>query len=399
MLPLPTELRPERDRTVGELELDDSQQAIAGALAALADATADSRDTLDPGQEVAVRRLLALPLPERQPLASASPGSGTAVPGSRRPMPLPGHLQAAEQATRYAAQLGFDAASAIYRIARRGSLRQYSRVRAQLTALGYEDPDPPRATLGAGGISLEELTEHFWDGWEVLLQAAATIAPPRALSRSERWRYPDIAALADVLDVENTPLDGINHALSTDPAFLAGWLTAVARAAGLDLPGISAQAQAALQSWPAGNRDIMYVMFAPPPAPGPGCDPARLDAADMTLLIDALGATSEWLAGSAYEILVAAREPDVGSRVAGVLAQMPADRRKNAAIVAIANDIDPPGVAGRYLDRDDPALRSAAAAAAEMLAGHGDHGSWAPVLARAGDERAAAGQVSVGTAG
>ena len=50
---------------------------------------------------------------------------------------------------------------------------------------------------------------------------------------------------------------------------------------------------------------------------------------------------------------------------------MPADRRKNAAIVAIANDADPPGAADRFLDRDDLALRSAAATAAVMLAGHG----------------------------
>jgi hypothetical protein len=398
VLPLPAELRTERDRALGELGLDDSLQAIAGALAALADAKADSSDTLDPGQEAAVRRFLAIPLPERQPSAPAVPGPGTVAPASRRAKPLPGYIQAGEQAARYAAQLGSDAASAIYRIARRGSHRQYSRVRAQLTALGYEDPDPPRAALSAGGISLEELTEHFWDGWEVLLQAAATIAPPRALSHSERWRYPDIAALADVLDVENATLDGINDALSTDPAFLAGWLRAVARAAGLDLPGISAQAQAAVPSWPAGNRDIMYVMFAPPPAPTPGCDPGRLDAADVTLLIEALGATSEWLAGSAYEILVAARDPDVGGRVAARLAQLPADRRKNAAIVAIVNDADPPGAADRLLDRDDPALRSAAADAAAMLAEHGgDPGSWAPVLARGG-EQAAAGQVSAGTA-
>jgi hypothetical protein len=36
-------------------------------------------------------------------------------------------------------------------------------------------------------------------------------------------------------------------------------------------------------------------MFAPPLAPAPGCDPGRLDVADVTLLIEALGATSEWL--------------------------------------------------------------------------------------------------------
>ena len=83
----------------------------------------------------------------------------------------------------------------------------------------------------------------------------------------------------------------------------------------------------------------------------------------------------------------------MGSRVTAGLTQMPADRRKNAAIVAIANDTDPPGAAGRFLNRDDPALRSAAAAA--MLSGRGgDPGSWAPALARAGDEQATARQVS-----
>ena len=232
VLPIPAELRPDRDRALDELELDDSQQTIAEALAALADATADARDTLDSGQEEAVRRLLALPLPERQPAAHSASGPGTPAPASKRAKPLPGHIQAAEQAARYAPKLGSDAASAIYQIARRGSLRQYSRVRAQLTALGYQDPDPPRVSPSPGGISLGELTEHFWDPWEVLLQAAASIAPPRPLSRSERWRYPDIAELADVLDIENASLDGINHALSTDPAFLAGWLRAVAHVAG-----------------------------------------------------------------------------------------------------------------------------------------------------------------------
>jgi hypothetical protein len=151
VLPLPAEMCPERDRVLGELALDDSQQAIAGALAALADAMADASDTLDPGQEAAVRRLLALPLPERQAQAPAVPGPDTTASASRRVRPLPGHIQEAEQVARYAAQLGSDAASAIYRIARRGSLRQYSHVRAQLTAMGYEDPNSPLAPLSAGG--------------------------------------------------------------------------------------------------------------------------------------------------------------------------------------------------------------------------------------------------------
>lgn len=147
---------------------------------------------------------------------------------------------------------------------------------------------------------------------------------------------------------ENAPLDGIDHALSADRAFLAGWFAAVATSC--------------------------MSCSLPPPSPTPGCDLARLDAADVTFLIEALGATSERAAESAYEILMAGGDLDVGSRVAAGLAQMPADRRKNAAIVAITNDADPPAAAERFLDQDDPVLRSAAAAAAAMLAGRGDLG-------------------------
>ena len=155
LLPLPAELRPERDHALDELGLDDSQQAIAGALAALADAMADSRDTLEPGQEAAVRRLLAFPLPERQPSAPAVPGQGPAAPASRRASLCPGISR------RPSRQPGMRPSSAPTLPARyTGSpaadpLRQYSRVRAQLTALGYEDPEPSRAPLGAGGISVE----------------------------------------------------------------------------------------------------------------------------------------------------------------------------------------------------------------------------------------------------
>jgi len=255
--------------------------------------------------------------------------------------------------------------------------------------------------LGAADISIDR--EHFWDEWEALLQAAASVAPPRPLSHSEHWRYPDLATLIDVLDVDNAPLDGIYYALTTDQALLTGWLKAVAGAAGLDLPGISAQAQAALQSWPAGSRDIMYVMFAPPSAPAPRCDPARLDPDDVNLLIEALGAASEWLAQIAYEILLPARNPDVARRVAAELPQMPADRCKNAVIITIANDADPSAAAGRLLDSEDPAVRPGVAAAAAMLSECGDAGAWAPVLARVGDDQAvleAAGkQVPAGTAG
>ena len=55
MLPLPDTLRPRRDRVLGELELDDDERPLAAAHAALADAGIDACDSLEPGQEDAVR--------------------------------------------------------------------------------------------------------------------------------------------------------------------------------------------------------------------------------------------------------------------------------------------------------------------------------------------------------
>jgi hypothetical protein len=83
---------------------------------------------------------------------------------SRWGKPLPGHIKAAEQAARYAAQLGPDAADAIYRIAHPGSVRSYWRARAQLTAPGYQDPEPSRLTLDENNIIFN--TEHVWDKWK-----------------------------------------------------------------------------------------------------------------------------------------------------------------------------------------------------------------------------------------
>ena len=368
LLPLPAALRPDRDRALDELGLSESQQALATALTALTDARTDNRDTLEPEQEAAVRRLLTIPLPERQPSVSRpSPAHAQAAPTGRDSL-LPGHIQAAEQAARYAAHLGPEAADAIYRIAHRARLRSYKRIRAQLTALGYEDPELPHLAFGLSVPDFDIDTDRWWDEWEVFLRAAASLAPPRSLTHAERWRYLDLATLANVLDVEHATLVGIDHAFTTDQTLLPGWIRAIARAADLDLPGISAQAEAALRPWPDGEGDVMSLMFVPPPAPPPRSDPARLDSEDVNILVEALGATSEWLAETAYGILLRARNPEVASRIATRLPQMPSDRRKNATIVAITNDPSPSAAAGRLIDSGDPATKSGAAAAVAMLA-------------------------------
>lgn len=302
MLPLPGTLRPRRDQVLAGLKLDEDERPLATALAALSDAGTDARDSLQPGQEDAVRGLLARPLPERNPQPAES-GSQPApgVRAGQRGELLPGHLQAAERAVRYAGQLGQEAIAAIYRIARHGYLRDYNRISRQMTALGYPDPEPQRpsvkTTRSAGG------TLDLWGDWDAFFTAAASLETPRLLSSAERWRYPDLLTLADALGTQNVTLTAIRHAFTTDRALLPGCMRVAAHAAGLDLSAISAEAVVVLEKWPSGNRDVINVMFAPPPSPPPAFDSTRLDDPDKDALTEALAVTSDWLVGIARMLM------------------------------------------------------------------------------------------------
>ena len=319
MLPLPGTLRPLRDRVLAGLDLDDDERPLAAALAALADAGTDARDSLQPSQEDAVRELLARPFPERnlppaesgsQPAESGSQSVAAGRAGSRGEL-LPGHLQAAERAARYAGQLGQEAVAAIYRIARRGYLRDYTRISRQMIALGYPDPEPPTLSVKTTRSAGETL--DLWEAWEPYFTAAASLDMPRALVAAERWRFPDLVTLDDALGTGNATLTAIVHAFTTDQTLLPGCMRAAAHAAGLDLPAISAEAAVVLKKWPAGNRDVINVMFAPPPSSPPAFDSTRLDDRDKNVLTDALAAASDWLAEIARTLLPLAHDPEAGT--------------------------------------------------------------------------------------
>ena len=146
-------------------------------------------------------------------------------------------------------------------------------------------------------------TLDLWEDWEAFFTAAASLETPRTLTAAERWRYPDLAILDDALGTENVTLTAIRHAFTTDQTLLPGCMRAAARAAGLDLLAISAEAAVVLEKWPAGNRDVINVMFAPPPSPPPAFDSTRLDDRDKHALTEALAATSDWLADIARTLL------------------------------------------------------------------------------------------------
>lgn len=377
MLPLGSDVRRSRDSVLAGLVLDDTERAIVEALTALADARADSREALDPSQVAAVNRVLSMPIPERTPLQPTGRGTVVAIPAHRL---LAGRYETAEQATAYARQLDIGAISAIYRIAHLGSVGGYWRICDRMSALGYADPEPLR--MGADMTDFAERMAHVWDEWKTFLAVVASLAPPRALTLGEHWRYPHLAALDDVLGVESATLDGIDCAMTIDQALLPGWIRAAAHAAGLDMAAMSAQASAALAAWSAGDQDVIDVMFAPPHSPLPACDASRLDDDDLDALFAALGAASDWLSDTACTVLMTAANPAVGQDAAALIPHIPPNRRQNAAIAAIANNPCPPLAAGHLLDSADPLARVGAAFAAQTLAGDAADG-WTSILARA----------------
>ena len=141
---------------------------------------------------------------------------------------------------------------------------------------------------------------------------------------------------------------------------------------------------AALASWKAGDQSVAEMVLAPPPLPPPACDVTRLAQGDIGFLIDALGATSAWVSEVACHVLMQARDPAVGGAVAQRMPDGPdPSRRRNAAIVIVANDPDSCPGGPALLDSGDPPVRVGAAAASRILAGHSGTGPWDAVITRA----------------
>jgi hypothetical protein len=383
MLPLPDDLRSKRDRLISELADGEYEQTLVSALAALADAKADSSQVLQPAQATSVKALLARTLPDRVSSSPATPArSGGFHPPKRKDV-LPGHQGAALEAARYVAQLGKEAADDIYRIAYQGSFRDYERVSRQLSSLGFESPKETRP-----GLSIPEMFPRLAriggirEIWPKFFEIASSLAPPRSLSDGERWRFPGIAALASALLAMKGTVVGLVHAFESEQPTLRGCMVAAAHAGGLDMPGISAESALVLEAWPSGNRDVVDVIFAPPYTRC-AIDATHLDSRDKDALLGALGAGSDWLANTARTYLLNAHDPQVGRRAAARIREVAPNRRASAVMVAIANDPNPADAASRFLDDSDPTVRAGAASGTRMLARPGANGPWDVLLSRA----------------
>ena len=364
-LRLPPGLRNERRSSLAALELTGGQFVVATALAVLADARADCRVRLEPIDTAVVLQLL-----------------DSATYRNHKTL-LPGHVTAAEQAISYLAQLGPGAPDAIFQIAAHGTYGLYRRVRVRLTDLGFTDQQA--RTAGRAIRRLFRGVPDRTEDWDQLFEAVVPVSDCRPLSHEEIWRLPDLAALCDVVDPLHATLTSIHDAYTVDRARLPGVLRAAARAAGIDLPTLSGQAAAALASWKTGDHGVADALLAPPPSPPAACLLTRLTQVDIDILIDALGVGSAWIADIAGYVLTQGRDQSIAEAVASRMPGNSPDsiRRRNTAIVVLANTADSAREADSMLNSADPSVRAGAAVASRLLAECGSGGPWEPVIARA----------------
>jgi hypothetical protein len=359
-LRLPPDLRDARRDELASIELTEEQRVVARALAALADAAANHRATLDEAAVQATQAMLALPLEARRTETEQVSRRHLVFTSDGNPL-LSGRDDAAEQAIPYLAQLGAGAPDAIFRIARKTWIGRYERIYSRLVSLGYEDPEPLRwgQRLRNTLASLPNPRE----GWDMFFRAAASVSDtPGGTTRAERWRMPALAALFDALGVYEASVHGIADALTRDQAQLPGWLRAVARALGIDLPSLARQAVVALAIWEAGDR-LLEMLIAPANGQEPSLDSRPLDREDVDALVDALTAASDWLADIAVAVLLDTHDPDVGEAVELLLPALPPLRRRLVAALAVRLALDAGAAADRLLAGDDPASRTGAAQA------------------------------------
>jgi NACHT domain len=361
MLRLPSaELRAHRRSLLMGFHLTDQREIAAAALAALADAVAESRGLLREDEAEPVRRLLAI-----------------AVRRSRSWSPE--YSAVALQAISYLPQLGRNAGRRIHRILDRERTGAALRAIERLKALGYDDPNLTAAESARWeGLRAADPDEYL----DVLLRVISEVSPSEPPTLAQRWRMPELAALFDVLSPSEAEKTSINVACAEDRQYLADWIRVVAKAVGLDAAALAAQAGAALASRADNDNAPVTAALQPAPLGVRRSDTTRLDNADIKALIDALQARSEWIADIAAALLVDTHDVSTARNAASLNAVDPAGQTRKHAVM-IANDEHPPKAALRALDGDNPAPRVGAAIAARVVSfkDPADR-AWTPVIAR-----------------
>lgn len=322
---LPHGLRSRRRQALADQCADDDERLLTAALVALADAAADGQP-LNAAQVTAVREALTL---------GAAEGPDRLAPANGRRRLREAWLRIAQEAIAHLPDLGDDMVPHIRDLARRGRRGAYADIENALLARGYERETPaPGARVAA---QIDELLGGIERDQQVLplLHCAQRVAPAGEMSASQRWRLPQLCAVFDLIDVRGADVDGF-LAFGAEPVGAqVGWMTAVATAAGLDLPALAAQGQAAIAEQARGQQPTVWaVLTAPAPGPPPTVDAGRLSPRDADMLLDALIGGSQWMAESARRALWDYTDDHLGDRLRAALDHLRADRRAPVAELA-----------------------------------------------------------------
>jgi hypothetical protein len=350
-MPLPAgPERARRDALLNQYCALGEEQVVAFALAALSDAIIDD-SPLNHLQVQAVRAALAFPLPD-------SPDPLTGEP--RRGPTRQGRPEIATLALPYLDVLGDDMAQHVYDTARLGRSSSLIEVERTLTARGcritrtgrrWEPFVPPTAPT----YSLAELDVRMLTG------IARLSDEPAELSRTQRWRLPDLGALGMVIGAGKVSVGYYEGAMATvgDRTRIA-WLRAAAIAAGLEPSTLAAQAIAALADSEHGD-DVQDLVLVALPGPEPLTDPNRLELQDQNALIAALSADSAWIAQSACYLLAGLQNDRLRDQLLKLIPSLPAARRARTSALACCLSTTPPSTIRLLLSSTDPTVRSGAA--------------------------------------
>ena len=194
-----------------------------------------------------------------------------------------------------------------------------------------------------------------------LLEAAARLSDATAeLSPADVWRLPDLCNLFSALNISEVGAGDLLAAATSDTSKTRNeWIRCAAVAAGLNLAAVAAQAQLAIREVSASPdlRHILALLLISPVGVMPQLGPERISDREHATLIDLLSAHSDWIAGTACQMLRHSRDDQLHRGLLTALPGLPARRRSLAAYLASYTSTNPVQTAAELLSQTDPATR------------------------------------------
>jgi hypothetical protein len=355
-LQLPPELAEGRRALLTGLQLAPELRTLAGALCALADSRALGR-LPDEDEERAIRAALNLPIPRRERARRSADGVLMFRSG---PSLAAGHVEVAIGAAQQLKTLDAGLAQRIEAIADRSSFLVFPQVARALADRGYRVRVPRWKSEIRKAMAV-------WTAGPVLplLEAITRQSGSRADPWSEvDWRLPDLCALFEALGAPRVDASALLSVAHDSDEIRDAWMHCSILAAGLDVGLVAAQARMAIRERAQAadpGMHILALLITRGPGDPPDLEPARLNSDQHGTLIRLLGARSDWIADSSWQMLHGIRGDQLRDLLLAVMPTIAPRRRRKVAITACAASNRGLDTAAELLGQPDPAARAGAA--------------------------------------